>query len=239
MLPNHFLITRRHHEAGCTKQSISPVRPLILLPRFSSVSKTRRVHEFHTIIISNLHSQIERTSEMVTVPVPISPDERSLLVKYPNEIRHLIYRYIISIVQDLNFLLISDEDDHFIAVQANDFPSFIASILETCRLLNDECTELLFKNNLVTLEIDSKMEIQSACFRLFQCSTDGSAKSGDVTSRLLCIWTRKAHQRRSLRLGKGRLWLVRSYIEWVGFCTPHISTVFVSPIALMPDDRGV
>jgi hypothetical protein len=87
------------------------------------------------------------------MPVSISPDERSPLLQCPNEIRHLIYKNIIPINQELSFLLKSDEEDHFTAEPATRFPAWDASIFGTSRLLNEECTALFSKYNIITLAI--------------------------------------------------------------------------------------
>jgi hypothetical protein len=85
--------------------------------------------------------------------MPVSSSRNSLLHACPYEIRHLIYKYIMPINQELNFLLIYDEDDHFTAEREDRFPTFNPSIFGVCRLTNEECTEMLWKHNFIILTI--------------------------------------------------------------------------------------
>jgi hypothetical protein len=102
------------------------------------------------------------------MPISISLGERSLLLKCPHEIRQLIYRHIIPTEETLLFTLVRNEEDHFVTERGSEFPRFDASILGACRLLHEECTELLSKANTFELSISPHLaQPSSRCYRLF------------------------------------------------------------------------
>ena len=125
------------------------------------------------------------------MPILISPDERSLLLKCPHEIRQLIYRYIIPINQTLPFVILGIEEDHFIVVRGKYFSSFDASILAVCRLLNGECTALLSENNMFELDLCPQAALPPSSHRRLSCQQLSKLRRCHVNVSFKAVFTRR------------------------------------------------